>query len=120
MLNWREKLDYVYVLTFYIETTLYHLKELDRQELFEFLSPSAEEHGLDMREADEKERVYIYRNYFKGGGKGWWMLWVMILSNLNGVTKLSNQFMLMASGVMLKALYIKKNTMPKYQIAIST
>ena len=49
VLNWREKLDYVYVLTFYIETTLYHLKELDRQELFEFLSPSAEEYSLDIR-----------------------------------------------------------------------
>ena len=65
MLNWRERQDYVYVLTFYMETTLYHLKELDRQELFEFLSPSSEEYSLDIAEADEKERIYIYRNYFK-------------------------------------------------------
>ena len=37
--NWEQGADYVYTLTFYMESPLYALKELDRQILFKYVSP---------------------------------------------------------------------------------
>jgi hypothetical protein len=49
---------------------MYHLRELDRQNLFKYLAKVDECAYLNAGDADEKERLYLYRNYFKSAERG--------------------------------------------------
>lgn len=68
--NWTKGQDHVYSLTLYILNPRYHLRELDRQILFRHVSPYEEACHLDIDKCGDKERKYIYRNFFKAADRG--------------------------------------------------
>lgn len=46
------------------------MKELDRQLLFKFVSPLQEAHLLSMKECDDKEKMFIFRNFYRAAERG--------------------------------------------------
>ena len=54
----------------YILNPKYHLRELDRQMLFHHVSPYEEAQKLDIDKCGDKERKFIYRNFYRAADRG--------------------------------------------------